>query len=101
MIMPIRVQQRRLRGWRMPPNSKSVTRSSKWGNRVITVEHAGSHEAAVAAYRQWAYASAQAAFRERARCELRGKNLACFCPPDKPCHADVLLEIANSEEPSP
>lgn len=26
---------------------------------------------------------------------LRGKNLACFCGPDRPCHADVLLEIAN------
>lgn len=26
---------------------------------------------------------------------LRGKNLACFCPLDQPCHADVLLELAN------
>ena len=26
---------------------------------------------------------------------LRGKNLACWCPLDAPCHADVLLEIAN------
>ena len=25
--------------------------------------------------------------------ELRGKNLACWCPLDKPCHADILLEI--------
>lgn len=30
------------------------------------------------------------------RTELRGKNLACFCPLDQPCHADVLLEIANA-----
>jgi hypothetical protein len=28
--------------------------------------------------------------------ELRGKNLACWCPLDQPCHADVLLEIANA-----
>jgi hypothetical protein len=28
--------------------------------------------------------------------ELQGKNLACFCPLDQPCHADVLLEIANN-----
>jgi hypothetical protein len=28
---------------------------------------------------------------------LRGKNLACWCPLDKPCHADVLLELANKE----
>ena len=29
--------------------------------------------------------------------ELRGKNLACWCALDKPCHADVLLEIANNQ----
>jgi hypothetical protein len=28
--------------------------------------------------------------------ELRGKNLACWCNPGDPCHADVLLEIANA-----
>jgi hypothetical protein len=27
---------------------------------------------------------------------LRGHDLACWCPLDQPCHADVLLEIANS-----
>ena len=27
--------------------------------------------------------------------ELRGKNLACWCRPGAPCHADVLLDIAN------
>lgn len=26
---------------------------------------------------------------------LRGKNLACWCKPGEPCHADVLLELAN------
>lgn len=26
---------------------------------------------------------------------IRGKNLACFCRLDQPCHADVLLELAN------
>ena len=29
--------------------------------------------------------------------ELRGKDLACWCPLDQPCHADVLLEIANRQ----
>ena len=29
---------------------------------------------------------------------LRGKNLACYCPLDRPCHADVLLELANIGE---
>ena len=27
---------------------------------------------------------------------LAGKNLACWCKPGTPCHADVLLEIANA-----
>jgi hypothetical protein len=27
--------------------------------------------------------------------ELRGHDLACYCPLDEPCHADVLLAIAN------
>ena len=27
--------------------------------------------------------------------ELRGKNLACFCPLDRACHADTLLQLAN------
>lgn len=30
--------------------------------------------------------------------DLRGKNLACWCPLDQPCHADVLLELANAPE---
>ena len=28
--------------------------------------------------------------------ELKGKDLACWCSLDKPCHADVLLKLANS-----
>jgi len=26
---------------------------------------------------------------------LRGRDLCCFCKPGTPCHADVLMEIAN------
>lgn len=33
-------------------------------------------------------------FREAVE-SLRGKTLACWCPPDQPCHGDVLLELAN------
>ena len=33
---------------------------------------------------------------KRAIPNLRGKDLACFCPLDQPCHADVLLELANA-----
>lgn len=27
--------------------------------------------------------------------ELKGKNLSCWCKIGEPCHADVLLELAN------
>lgn len=36
------------------------------------------------------------ASRQEQAATLRGKNLACWCPLDQPCHADVLLEIANA-----
>lgn len=29
--------------------------------------------------------------------ELRGHDLACWCPLDQPCHADVLIGLANGE----
>ncbi|WP_054246412.1 DUF4326 domain-containing protein [Rhodococcus jostii] len=31
------------------------------------------------------------------RAELPGRDLACWCPLDQPCHADILLELANTE----
>jgi hypothetical protein len=32
---------------------------------------------------------------DTATADLRGRDLACWCPLDQPCHADVLLELAN------
>jgi hypothetical protein len=32
-----------------------------------------------------------------ARAELAGRDLACWCPLDQPCHADFLLDLANTE----
>ncbi|MCP2265546.1 DUF4326 domain-containing protein [Promicromonospora thailandica] len=37
---------------------------------------------------------------EEIRAELAGRDLACWCPLDQPCHADVLLEIANGGAPA-
>jgi hypothetical protein len=34
-------------------------------------------------------------FKQNDISELKGKNLACFCSLDKPCHCDVLLKLAN------
>jgi hypothetical protein len=29
------------------------------------------------------------------RRDLAGRDLACWCPLDQPCHGDILLELAN------
>lgn len=34
---------------------------------------------------------------DAARANLRGKNLACWCKQGDPCHADVLLKLANAK----
>ena len=48
----------------------------------------------VGAFKVWIKHPAQAPLLARVKA-LRGKNLACWCPLGAPCHADVLLELAN------
>jgi hypothetical protein len=94
MNMPVRIQLSRLKGWRMPPNTVKVTRPGKWGNPYRTDNAMNSVEA----FQQWIDLSVEGArLAHEAETELRGKNLACWCALDRPCHADVLLRIANRE----
>ena len=84
----------------MPENTVYVGRLSKFGN-PCSIKDSGSPEQAVEDFRYYMGVDDDApehfgkALRERAIKELRGKNLACWCSLDGPCHADVLLEIAN------
>jgi len=94
MTQPARIQRKRTRGWRMPDGAVYVGRPTKWGNHHTVIN--GNHRNAVALYRHWLFHPDQADVRDAARRELAGKDLACWCPPDTPCHADVLLEVANS-----
>jgi hypothetical protein len=105
--MPDRVQLSRRAGWRMPPNTMKVDRSTEWGNpfsvgdRVqfspeLPIAVCFSQAEAVQAFRDLVTAPMMASFREKIVLHLRGKNLACWCKPGTPCHADVLLEIANA-----
>jgi hypothetical protein len=50
---------------------------------------------AVRRYRDDLFAGRLGITIEDARRELRGRDLACYCPLDETCHADVLLEVAN------
>lgn len=95
--MPVRIQRKRTRGWKMSPGAVYVGRPTCWGNSfAITPER--SREQAVEEYRRMAIASEY--LRAFAYQSLRGKDLACWCPLDQPCHADVLLELANAGEES-
>lgn len=52
-----------------------------------------TREQAVAMYRQ--HLDQVPSLVAAARAELKGRDLMCWCPPGQPCHADVLLELAN------
>jgi hypothetical protein len=108
---PYRVQLRRTKGWRKPANTVVVARPSKWGNPwtvdMYRIDYPPSSDSelrrmAVSDYRGWLDGrwDLDADWPQRDRPdvrELRGKNLACWCPLGEPCHADVLLELANRE----
>ena len=102
-----RVQRKRTKGWKMPKNTKYVGRPTKWGNPFL-VEDLGA-EKAVKRYKECILNNAMCYYyfdeieasiqfyKFRWMVEnlgqLRGLDLACFCPLDQPCHADVLLEL--------
>lgn len=67
-----------------------VGRPSKWGN-PFEIGKDGTREQVIAKYREYILSSPHLL---RALPELKGKVLACWCSP-KPCHADVLVEMAN------
>lgn len=101
--MPERVHLSRKRGSKIPPNTVKVDRSTGWGNPFI-VGMPGVPDAATAVrkFREWIEATI-ADDHPHPECtraaleDLRGKNLGCWCALDAPCHADVLLELANCE----
>ena len=114
MTTPTRIQRRRTKGWRMPATAIHVGRGTRWGNpyavktegRTHTVidtrtggviysssDNADARRVAVAWYRPWL--DGQTELVALARQQLRGRDLACWCPLGGPCHAEVLLRVAN------
>ena len=91
-----RVQLSRRKGWRMPENTVKVSRPGMWGNYAAKRLGIARGQEAVDAFRCWVETEASQAWKGRVAIDLRGKNLACWCRLDQPCHADVLLEIANA-----
>jgi hypothetical protein len=93
--MPERVQLSRAKGWRKPENTVVVARPSKWGNPSRVGGSAKDRGEAVALFATHAV-GVPPFTAEHIREQLVGKNLACWCPLDGPCHADLLLDIANA-----
>lgn len=91
--VPKRIQRKRTKEWKMPEGAVYVGRPTKWGNPFPVPKNA-THEDLVYVvdqFRRWWGGS-----WEEIQEELRGKDLVCWCALCQPCHADVLLEIANS-----
>lgn len=92
----------------MPPNTVYVGRPTRWGNPFPVDIY---HEEAIDKYRRWLLGEMSASEMQESSYygdpriglahmrrlvkphELRGKDLACWCKEDAPCHADVLLEL--------
>lgn len=110
--MPERIQRKRTKGWRAPAEAIYVGRGCgmPWGNPwkaedAVEAGYRDGPKMAVYAFRRWL--AGDPAFK-RSDVDpgrdwilanvagLRGKNLMCWCALDKPCHADVLLEMANN-----
>ena len=108
LLLPARIQLRRTQGWRMPANTVKVDRSTKWGNPFIPGKDNPLLPGSVVSSVRHAYllylgfAPVNEKLVAAARSELVGKNLACWCaqpdPYEDPCHAAVLLKIANSKD---
>jgi len=105
-MQPTRIQLRRTKDWRMPPNTIKIDRTTKWGNpfkigaiqphpltsRPILVADLAT---ALSLHRAYLLRGKGRAIAKAAAHELRSKNLACWCKPGGPCHGDLLLKIAN------
>lgn len=99
MTEPRRIQRKREKGWRMPANTIYVGRPTIFGNPF----EGGTD--VVADYAAWLGPYGESLFPSlknkrywllNALPRLQGKNLCCWCRLDQPCHADVLLKLANA-----
>ncbi len=116
-MAPIRIQRRRTKGWKMPENTIYVGRPTVYGNpfkvdetyKILITEDIiawgqalsfvkgdpiliKDNQHAVEMYEKYLRGNPMPEYLLK---EIRGKNLACFCALDKPCHADILLKLAN------
>ena len=113
---PNRIQLSRKKGWRLPRAAVSVARPTMWGNPFRVGQYSDDQARCVKAYERcirdwpvrrqlvdtWRKAGGDVSVLKllasrdpTAVTQLRGRDLACWCPIGAPCHADVLLRWAN------
>ena len=86
----------------MPAGATKVDRTTRWGN-PFRAESDGGIAEAVAQHARWMRGEIAAPggetppSSESIRSALAGRDLACWCALDGPCHADLLLAIANGK----
>lgn len=121
--MARRIQMSRQKAWQTEPKAVKVSRPSEWSNPFVIAKEKGddgyrysvrgpgrnllgmhrmkseAHEQAVELFElhigPMGNHEYDAETLDLLVAELGGRDLACWCPPDHPCHADVLLELAN------
>lgn len=116
MSTPLRLRLERRKGFDLQSMShalnglpaQTIARPGKWGNPFVIADVAAKYGLdadaaqvkAIALYQRWV--DGEPGLTEQAPperdvivAELKGKNLACWCKPGTPCHADILIEIAN------
>lgn len=128
--MPNRIQRSRAKGWKKPSGAVYVGRGSAFGNPVVCTPHGcelkpcaccPEYRCCVKVFREFITSGIEGRHSQtgsfviacdgmagypyrnemvRRLPELRGKDLMCWCPLDKPCHADVLIELANGPMPT-
>ena len=74
-----------------------MSRPSKWGNPFRVDSAVRNRKIATQSYEYWLRKHPDGILLMTQIGELRGKNLACWCPLGAPCHANVLLRLANAE----
>ena len=93
-----RIQRKRTKGWKMPPNTVYVGRPTRWGNEYRPGDSGCNDKPYTPKMAVELFEHYQAPSLDLA--PLKGKNLACWCRVDQPCHADVLLKLANRKDAS-
>ena len=91
-MTPKRIKLGRYKGWKLG-EAKYVGRPSRWG---LPTDLQGTPDQIVRQYEERILKMADEE-REKFLAPLRGRDLVCYCEPDEPCHADVLLRLANAQ----